>query len=102
MINVNLLRRRYQSHPYHLVDPSPWPIASGFAMLVVMLSAVMYLHGINYGGYFLNLGVILITTVMALWFRDVVIEGRARSLFITQNLLSNYTLNISKPISPSS
>ena len=75
MMNINLIRRRYQSHPYHLVDPSPWPIASGFAMLVVMLGAAMYMHGFNYGGYFFNLGVILISTAMALWFRDVVVEG---------------------------
>lgn len=102
MMNINLIRKRYQSHPYHLVDPSPWPIASSFAMLVVMLAAVMYMHGFNYGGYFLNLGIILISTAMALWFRDVVVEGRASSLIIAQNFLSSYILTISKPISPSS
>ena len=76
-INLSILKSRYQSHPYHLVDPSPWPISTSFALLVLTLSAVMYMHGINYGGYFLNLGVILVSTVMALWFRDVIIEGRA-------------------------
>ena len=39
---------------------------------------------------------------MALWFRDVVVEGTAWSSFITQNILSSYILTISKPISPSS
>nr|YP_009538870.1 cox3 [Sanghuangporus sanghuang]AXE73209.1 cox3 [Sanghuangporus sanghuang] len=58
-MNINLIRQRSQTHPYHLVDPSPWPIASSFALLVVTLSAVMYMHGINYGGYFLNLGTYL-------------------------------------------
>ena len=74
-MNLNIIKNRYQSHPYHLVDPSPWPIASSFAMLVVTLSAVMYMQGFKYGGYFLNLGVILISTGMALWLRDVVIEA---------------------------
>ena len=23
----------YQSYPYHLVDPSPWPIFTSFALL---------------------------------------------------------------------
>lgn len=101
MMNINLIKNRYQTHPYHLVDPSPWPIATSFAMLVVTLSAVMYMHGFQYGGYLLNLGIILISTGMALWLRDVIIEGRAWSLFITQNLLSSYTLNISNLISPS-
>lgn len=94
MININLIRRRYQSHPYHLVEPSPWPIATSFALLVLMLSAAMYLHGFKYGGYLLNLGVILISTAMALWLRDVVVEGRAWSLIITKHTLSSYTLNI--------
>ena len=74
-MNISLIKQRYQTHPYHLVDPSPWPIALGFALLVLTLSAVMYMHGINYGGYFLNLGLILVSSVMALWFRDVIIEG---------------------------
>lgn len=75
MMNLNINRSRYQSHPYHLVDPSPWPISASFAMLVVTLSAVMYMHGFKYGGYLLNLGTILISTGMALWLRDVIVEG---------------------------
>ena len=94
-MNINLIKSRYQTHPYHLVDPSPWPIATSFAMLVVTLSAVMYMHGFKYGGHFLNLGIILISTGMALWLRDVVIEGRALSLFITKNLLSSHTFKVS-------
>ena len=94
-MNINLIKKSYQTHPYHLVDPSPWPIAAGFALLVLTLSAAMYMHGVNYGGYLLNLGVVLVSTVMALWFRDVIIEGRAWSLFITQKLQSSYTLNVS-------
>ena len=57
-MNINLIKKNYQSHPYHLVDPSPWPIATGFALLVLTLSAVMYMHGINYGCYLVKLGVI--------------------------------------------
>ena len=74
-MNINLIKNRYQSHPYHLVDPAPWPISTSFAMLVVTLSAVMYMQGFKYGGYLLNLGIILISTGMALWLRDVVIEA---------------------------
>ena len=65
----------FQSHPYHLVDPSPWPISLSFSLLIMAISAVMYMHGFPYGGYLLNLGFILTSTGMALWFRDVIIEG---------------------------
>ena len=74
-MNINLIKQRYQTHPYHLVDPSPWPIALSFALLVTTISAVMYMHGFTNGGYFLSLGLILTATGMALWFRDVIIEG---------------------------
>ena len=68
-------RIQFQSHPYHLVDPSPWPLAVSMSMLVVTVSAVMYMHGFEYGGYLLNLGLILTVTGMSLWFRDVIVEG---------------------------
>ena len=74
-MNINLYKNRYQSHPYHLVDPSPWPISTSFALLVVTVSAVMYMHGFAFGGYLLNLGTILISTGMALWLRDVIVEA---------------------------
>ena len=74
-INLSILKSRYQSHPYHLVDPSPWPISTSFALLVLTLSAVMYMHGFNFGGYFLSLGFALISTGMALWLRDVIVEA---------------------------
>ena len=73
MNNIN--RIQFQSHPYHLVDPSPWPLALSMSLLVLTVSAVMYMHGFNYGGYLLNLGLILTVSGMSLWFRDVIVES---------------------------
>ena len=73
MTQIN--RIQFQSHPYHLVDPSPWPLALSMSLLVLTVSAVMYMHGFNYGGYLLNLGLILTITGMSLWFRDVIVES---------------------------
>ena len=72
---ISIKRNQFQAHPYHLVDPSPWPISMSFALLVLTISAVMYMQGFKYGGYLLNLGFILTATGMALWFRDVIIES---------------------------
>ena len=72
---VGLDQSKLQHHPYHMVDPSPWPLSLSFALLVTTISAVMYMHGFTNGGYFLSLGLILTATGMALWFRDVIIEG---------------------------
>nr|YP_010697853.1 cytochrome c oxidase subunit 3 [Phellinidium ferrugineofuscum]WCF76814.1 cytochrome c oxidase subunit 3 [Phellinidium ferrugineofuscum] len=74
-MNISINRRVYQSHPYHLVDPSPWPISTSFALLVVTIPAVMYMHGFQNGGQLLNLGIILLSTGICLWLRDIIVEG---------------------------
>ena len=36
-------------HPYHLVDPSPWPAAGAIAALVLVVGGLMYMHEIPGG-----------------------------------------------------
>lgn len=69
--------RRYliQKFPYHLVPVSPWPILVSFSLLSFTQSAVMYMHGYNYGGFFLTLGFSITTIGMILWFRDIIKEA---------------------------
>lgn len=74
-MSINIDRSKFQAHPYHMVDPSPWPISLSFSLLITTISAVMYMQGFAYGGHLLNLGIILTSTGMALWFRDVIVEG---------------------------
>ena len=66
---------KFQFFPFHLVDPSPWPILLSFSLLNLTIGAVAYMHGFSYGGYILTLGFILTTYGMILWFRDVVVEA---------------------------
>ena len=64
-----------QFNPYHLVQQSPWPILVSFSLLSYTQSAVMYMHGYNYGGFFLTLGFSITTIGMILWFRDIIKEA---------------------------
>jgi cytochrome c oxidase subunit 3 len=66
---------KYQFFPWHLVDPSPWPILTSFSLFNLTIGAVLYMHGYNNGGFVLSVGFILTTYAMILWFKDVVIEG---------------------------
>lgn len=75
MKNISVNRSQFQAFPYHLVEPSPWPILCSFSLLTLTVGAVMYMHGFNNGGYILNLGFILTASGMTLWFRDVISEG---------------------------
>ena len=64
-----------QKFPFHLVPLSPWPILVSFSLLSFTQSAVMYMHGYNYGGFFLTLGFSITTIGMILWFRDIIKEA---------------------------
>ena len=72
-MNTNI--NKFQHFPFHLVDPSPWPILVSFSLLNLTVGAVLYMHGFNNGGTILTLGFILTVSGMTLWFRDVITEG---------------------------
>jgi len=74
-MNKTIYNYKFQLFPFHLVDPSPWPILLSFSLLNLTVGSVAYMHGFSYGGYILTLGFILTTYGMILWFRDVVIEA---------------------------
>ena len=45
-----------QSHPYHLVDPSPWPLLGSISALVLAIGAIMFMHKVNFGEWVFGLG----------------------------------------------
>ena len=87
MTTIKLNRNQFQSFPYHLVDPSPWPILVSFSLLSLMLGAVMYMQGFPYGNYLITLGFTITLFSMSLWFRDVTTEG---------TYLGNHTTQVQK------
>jgi cytochrome c oxidase subunit 3 len=74
-IKMNININKFQHFPFHLVDPSPWPILVSFSLLNMAIGAVLYMHGFQNGGQVLTLGFVLTASGMALWFRDVITEG---------------------------
>src|SRR3546814_11389190 len=62
-----------QKHPYHLVDPSPWPVVGSVAALVLALGLLFYMHDIT--NWVLPLGILLLLGTMVGWWRDVVKEA---------------------------
>src|SRR4051812_7409295 len=68
------------NHPYHLVDPSPWPVVGAIAAGLFTVGMVLYMHDLPVFGHKFGLasiipGVIGILGTMGLWWRDVVKEG---------------------------
>nr|QTK22322.1 cytochrome c oxidase subunit 3 [Pneumocystis sp. 'macacae'] len=60
-------------HPYHMVNPSPWPIVSSFSLLSLALSSVLLFQG--YTGLWFVLSLLSVVGSMVFWFRDVIAEG---------------------------
>jgi cytochrome c oxidase subunit 3 len=69
------LVKNYQRHPYHLVDPSPWPLVASFGAFSATMGGVMYFHGYIGGGFSLSLGIFMIVFTMFVWWRDIVREA---------------------------
>nr|YP_009746621.1 cytochrome c oxidase subunit 3 [Jenufa minuta]QII41632.1 cytochrome c oxidase subunit 3 [Jenufa minuta] len=59
------------SHPYHLVDPSPWPLAMSLSVLVMALGFVCYFHGYNKASWLLIYGFLSVFYIMYVWWRDI-------------------------------
>jgi len=64
-----------KNHPYHIVDPSPWPISTSFALLFVVLSGIALMKEVAYSAIFLFLTLILLTLCVGLWWKDVIKEA---------------------------
>lgn len=75
MTAVTQPRYQFQSHPFHMVEFSPWPLLTANAVLSMMIGGVLYMHGIAHGTTFLILGTLATTFAFILWFRDMTTEG---------------------------
>ncbi len=65
-------------HPYHLVDPSPWPLVGSLAGGALVLGIIMVAH---YGTYWmLGIGVAGMLATMFFWWRDIIKESRTPGL----------------------
>lgn len=72
------------SHPYHILEPSPWPAYCSFSAFVLAIGAIIYMGaktgypvmGIESAGptYMLP-GLLLVISGMYFWWRDVIRES---------------------------
>nr|YP_009116595.1 cytochrome c oxidase subunit 3 [Polydactylus plebeius]BAQ20922.1 cytochrome c oxidase subunit 3 [Polydactylus plebeius] len=60
-------------HPYHMVDPSPWPLTGAVAALLMTSGLVVWFHHDSI--LLLSLGLVLLLLTMYQWWRDVVREA---------------------------
>lgn len=78
MKNYLLFEKKNMSkyyHPFHIVDPSPWPYVGAMGALGLTTGGVLYMHSYQ-GGEMLGLfSFAVILVVMIVWWRDVIREA---------------------------
>ncbi len=70
----------HAKHPFHMVNPSPWPAVGAFGALILAVGAVLYFHkspifGMNMGIFSVVPGFAIVIFTMVAWWRDVVHES---------------------------
>ena len=84
---ISLIMRTVLCHPYHLVEPSPWPLLGAGGALFITVGSVIYFH---YGlSQIMYLGVLIIVIIMFVWWQDVIRESTFQghhSLIVKQGI----------------
>ncbi len=65
-------------HPYHLVEPSPWPLLGAFSVGTLFVGGLLYMREVT--GWLIPIGAAMVLFTMFLWWRDVVKEATFQKL----------------------
>jgi cytochrome c oxidase subunit 3 len=77
-LNAPDLNSSGMKQPYHLVDPSPWPLLAAFGAGAIVLGIIFAAHFGNYT--VLSIGLIVVLAVAFMWWRDVLKESQTAGL----------------------
>lgn len=75
MTLLSTVSKTLQRHPFHLVDPSPWPFVSAFSAFSCAVGGVLYMHAFSKGFFILSTSFLMLLISMFVWWRDVVRES---------------------------
>ena len=75
MNTLNVTYKNNQKHPFHLVDPSPWPFVTSIGALSMTIGFAMYAHSYSGGLACFFTGFSTILFVMFVWWRDIIREA---------------------------
>jgi cytochrome c oxidase subunit 3 len=61
------------NHPYHLVEPSPWPVVGAISAFALALGAIAFMRGNS--AWLIAPGALGVLYTMLVWWRDVIKES---------------------------
>jgi len=65
----------YESHPFHIVDPSPWPLFTSIALYSTALGFIVYFHNFFLGKQQLLFSIFSVIICLTAWFNDIIRES---------------------------
>jgi cytochrome c oxidase subunit 3 len=80
-------RSVFQSHPFHLVSPSPWPLNTSISLWSLTTTGALSMHNFAGASNFFFIALFTVVLSMSFWFRDIISEG---------TFLGNHTLAVQK------
>jgi cytochrome c oxidase subunit III len=83
-------------HPYHLVDPSPWPLLISLSALTLALGVASSLGG--GGGGTIVLAIPAVVGVAWGWWRDVIREGGYHTRLVRRGLTLGFLLFLASEV----
>lgn len=84
-------------HPFHILNPSPWPILISFNLLFTLISFIGLLFGFINSLKFLLIGLITLIYIFYLWLYDIIIESfylGNHNIIVTYSLIVGFILFI--------
>jgi cytochrome c oxidase subunit 3 len=86
-VQNNIKHKKIFTHPWHLVDNSPWPFIMSIAVLNTAIGFILYLFRIINAGFTLFFSIIAIIICLIFWWRDIIREATFEG---------KHTLNVQK------
>lgn len=75
LFHFYFMKKVVHKHPFHLVDPSPWPIFSALFLFSSTFGSALYFHGYEPGYTLIQIGTFILVFVITVWWRDVIREA---------------------------
>jgi len=94
-------RKNNQRHPFHLVDPSPWPLTASMGAFGLTFGGVMYMHAYTGGWFLMTVGLLTVLFSMYVWWRDIIREATfegQHTLAVQKGLKMGFALFIASEI----
>lgn len=71
----NILSKQEHYSPYHLVEPSPWPIYTTFSLFGLLFNLVMSMNFICQWHWIILINIITLIYACLLWGKDIIAEA---------------------------